>query len=241
METDSMENVNPVEVTHPTLTFVYDHPTLDVELERPVRWMSCAYDGCQALGCFTAPYCEQHCEQVYGLSIRRSTIRFAGLGLFTSRDIHAGQWICPTWGETITCDEATSRYGKDLSKAPFIIAHPRTATAVVDGASEPFIGNFANTQLDLAGVSRAELNNARICERKLGSRNPTWPLWIQATQFIAAGQEIFSYYGGYYTNGKIYDYMYQDQGQYREKPVPVIQLYPPHQQPPVQMHPGFHL
>ncbi|MCU0417287.1 MAG: SET domain-containing protein [Cytophagaceae bacterium] len=61
----------------------------------------------------THPYCPQHTQKVLGLKVAKSTVPFAGLGLFTLKPIKKGDIALFYEGEKLTVKEYNKRYEKE--------------------------------------------------------------------------------------------------------------------------------
>ncbi len=68
---------------------------------------------CQRQTTLSHPYCAIHTREVYGVEIRASQIKAAGLGLWATRDIPKGQVLFNYEGERLTQAEYDERYEDD--------------------------------------------------------------------------------------------------------------------------------
>lgn len=77
----------------------------------------CSYKGrngrCQRKTTITHPYCAQHTRMVLGVSVRKSQIPNAGLGLFAEKSFKTGDYVAQYSGEIISVEEYDKRYSDD--------------------------------------------------------------------------------------------------------------------------------
>jgi SET domain-containing protein len=79
---------------------------------------------CKTMTTITHPYCAKHTRSVLGLFVAKSTIKGAGLGLFTTRPIKKGTYIVEYAGERMPTkkydlryeDESHGEYGMEFNK-----------------------------------------------------------------------------------------------------------------------------
>lgn len=192
----------------------------DITLMYPVAWQKCEYPECGSLCCFTAPLCPHHAEVVLGVSIYHSMIGpSAGLGLYARRSFQEGDWICPIWGEPLTCADVDFRYMQESYNAPFLIGLDKHW--YVDGGTMPFIGHFANTVIGFDGHCDVQKVNARMefrfplrkweklsdQEKQTAGMEKRWCLWLRALGPIMAGQEILLDYGPHFSLTGNYEFI----------------------------------
>lgn len=145
---------------------------------------------CKLRTCIGNPLCWIHNLGQYGVKVKDSTIQDGGKGLFAAKNFADGDWICPHGGENIGADCMNRRYGEQ-NTAPYAIDDE------IDAACERGIGSMTNGKFTRNGRSRPiQEHNAELSIRRGGE------YWLQATQDIAPGEEIFVYYGNAY---ELYD------------------------------------
>lgn len=142
--------------------------------------------------CFGTPICWIHTKQLFGLRIKSSSIAGAGKGLYATRYISAGSWICPYVGELISEQCLDLRYPGDIT-APFTVNNG-DGSNYIDSACKRGIGAIANGIFDNLGVSLPHQNHNAEIEFKPESQMN----WLRATRNIFNGEEIFVYYGNVY-------------------------------------------
>ena len=131
--------------------------------------------------------------QLYRVKIRQSTIPGAGKGVFAVREFEEDESICPCIVESITQNCLDQRYDEDET-APYAITDRRRR--YIDSACRRGIGSMANGRFRADGTSRVlNAHNAVVEPRRAQGR------WLRATKPIAAGGEIFVYYGDEYVLG----------------------------------------
>ena len=119
------------------------------------------------------------------LVVKRSTLKGAGKGLFTKRDIPRGKKIVEYKGEVTTWKDVDSREGMNgyiyyVNRNHVIDAHP----------TKDAVARYAN---DARGIVRsAGINNN--CTYVIEGRK----VYIQSVRNIPAGSEIFVAYGKEY-------------------------------------------
>jgi len=127
-----------------------------------------------------------------GLRVKKSTIQGAGRGLFAAKAFRSGQRIVPYVAASKLA--ASMRTKATIDKrypgnqvAAYVICHGKQARSLCTDASKTSsgVGRFAN---DVPGINNAEF------EWK-GKRQGHV---LVATRHIAAGEEIFAYYGDSY-------------------------------------------
>lgn len=119
--------------------------------------------------------------------VKKSKIKGAGKGLFTTRDIKKGERVLEYLGEIVTEAELDRRAENDIFGYAFYI----TKKKCVDAYYTPNeLARYAN---DAKGVTRVQGLNNNCCYniyKKSG--------WIMAEKNIKAGDEIFVSYGAEY-------------------------------------------
>lgn len=147
---------------------------------------------CSRTTCKMLPFCAQHTKSELGLVIKPSRIPGAGLGLFTAPDvtIQKDEAIAPLRGQEISKEELDRRYG-DFT-APYGVTLNKGK--IEDGATDRFVGHFANTKLNFTGETSAKTGtNARLA---IDPKKNTATL--KATKTILPDTEILLYYGKAY-------------------------------------------
>lgn len=163
-----------------------------------VRCGRCAHikaDGqrCRNRTCFGFPMCWVHNKTVHGVRVMQSTIPNSGKGLFATRPIASGAWICPYGGEEVDDACIDLRYAGNAT-APY--ADQLNNGTNLDAACERGIGSMAQGKFGANGKSLAKnRHNAEGVSRRIGGRRT---IWLRATRAIATGAEIFHYYGDEY-------------------------------------------
>ncbi len=151
---------------------------------------------CKRRVCFGAPTCWQHSKQDYGIKIKESTLEGTGKGLFATRYIPMGAWICPYLGEELQQACLDLRYPGNMT-APYTETDtaPDGTVTIVDSACYRGIGSMSNGLFNQrTGVIRAkESHNSETVYRDEYSQ-----IWLRATRNIPEGREVFVYYGADY-------------------------------------------
>lgn len=127
--------------------------------------------------CIGYPMCWIHNKKLYGIRVKDSTIPGGGKGLFATQPIRGRVYICPYVGENITQECLDSRYEGDVT-APYTVFDNESGI-YVDSACVRGVGAMANT---------SRRTNAEIIERE-------GELWLRATRYIRADEEILVDYG----------------------------------------------
>ena len=145
----------------------------------------CTYEGkkgrCKNMTTITHPYCAKHTKKVMGLSVKKSKIKGAGLGLFAERTFKKGEEICKYEGEILTIDEYDERYADDDMGAYGITLNDKQ---IVDAAlTSSGLGRYA---CDYHGSGKK--NNAEY-------QSDDDEIWIVAIKKIKKGDEIYTDYG----------------------------------------------
>ena len=145
----------------------------------------CAHVGdkgrCKRMTMITHPFCGQHTKEHLGISVRKSNIPQAGLGLFAEKPFAIDDRIVEYSGEKLTTGQYDRRYDKD-SMGSYGIQ-----------LSEKFV---IDAHLTSSGVARyacdfhgsGKKSNAEYVN--FGSR-----IWIVAIKKIKVGDEILTDYG----------------------------------------------
>lgn len=150
---------------------------------------------CRNRVCYGSPLCWQHNKILYGVKSRPSTIPGAGKGLFATRAFAQDAWICPMTCEQITQACLNQRYPGDMT-APYVDVDENQN--ITDCACSRGIGSQANALFDANGlVLDQNLHNANANTRFNANGN-SMGIWIEARTNIAAGDEIFLWYGPNY-------------------------------------------
>lgn len=146
---------------------------------------------CKNRVCIGVSRCWMHSKREYGVRIRPS--QTGGKGLFATRAIGAGSWICPYHGEVINraCldqrypGNTTATYTTTLGRATFN-----------DSACRRGIGSMANGKFRLNGQSQTrQRHNAEIARRPNWVGTSEGSTWLRAIRDIGEGSEVFVYYG----------------------------------------------
>ncbi|MBK6290623.1 MAG: SET domain-containing protein [Ignavibacteria bacterium] len=145
----------------------------------------CAHVGdkgrCKRMTTITHPFCGPHTREHLGITIQKSNIPKAGLGMFAMRTFVADERIVEYSGEKLTTDQYDRRYDKDnmgsygiqLSEK-YVIDARKTSSGV------------ARYACDYHGSGKKP--NAEYVN--FGGR-----IWIVATKRIKPGEEILTDYG----------------------------------------------
>lgn len=170
------------------------HNDAGVSFRRELLISACAHKQCTRNVLIGAPYCERHLSRALNLRIDTSTIRGAGLGVFAvssaqdAQDENSeqpvfcpGDTVCTYVGEVMRMEELTERYGE--TTAPYAISIDDTWA--IDAACYRGVGALINHAIATANTEF--VTNVR--ERAV---------YIVATTFIYAGQELFANYGDEY-------------------------------------------
>lgn len=154
---------------------------------------------CKRRVCFGWPDCWQHTIIEYGVKTRPSTIKGAGKGLFATRPFYKGEWICPYHGQITPKQCLDTLYPGD-TLAPYAVEVDGSGV-FVDSACTRGIGSMANG-LFLGGVSNHRARHNAELQRDFDHSDN---VWLIATKNIAAGQEIFVWYGETYQLDNSYE------------------------------------
>jgi len=129
----------------------------------------------------THPFCGQHTKEHLGVSVRKSNIPMAGLGLFAERTFKADDRIVEYSGERLTTDQYDRRYDRDAMGSYGI------------QLSEKYVIDARKTS---SGVARY------ACDYHGSGKRPNAEyvnfggrIWIVATKRIRPGEEILTDYG----------------------------------------------
>lgn len=129
----------------------------------------------------THPFCGQHTREHLGITIQKSNIPMAGLGMFAVRPFVADERIVEYSGEKLTTDQYDRRYDKD-SMGSYGIQ-----------LSEKYVIDARKTS---SGVARY------ACDYHGSGKKPNAEyinfggrIWIVATKRIKPGEEILTDYG----------------------------------------------
>jgi len=136
---------------------------------------------CEQMTTITHPFCARHTRQILGVSVKKSQIPGAGLGLYAEREFLKGEKIVEYTGELLSHDEFDERYGHESLGAYGITLND---SWVIDAAKTS------------AGVARY------ACDYHGSGRRPNaeyesndHEIWIVAKRTIQPGEEIFTDYG----------------------------------------------
>ena len=145
---------------------------------------------CKNRVCMGVPFCWVHNKQYYGLQIRDSQF---GKGLFATRNMPNGHWICPYVGEVITEACLNLRYPGHRT-APYAV---NDTCQDIDSACRRGIAAMAN------GLFRGTRSRARAVHHAILEYRhaPFNTVWIRAIRDINIGEEIFVHYGSQYRLG----------------------------------------
>lgn len=143
---------------------------------------------------FGYPLCSVHNKLKYGVQIKPSTIPGAGKGLFATRTVPKGSWLCPYVGEQTTMSCIHKRYPGTMT-APYTMQLP--GGIAVDSALVRGIGSLANGKFNAdKTVSSLGRHNCVARVRPVGDGIPG--PWLKTTKTIKGGREIFLWYGEKY-------------------------------------------
>jgi SET domain-containing protein len=145
----------------------------------------CAHVGekgrCKRMTTTTHPFCGPHTKEHLGVSVRKSNIPMAGLGLFAERPFNVDERIVEYSGERLTTDQYDRRYDRDAMGSYGI------------QLSEKYVIDARKTS---AGVARY------ACDYHGSGKRPNAEyvnfggrIWIVATKRIRPGDEILTDYG----------------------------------------------
>lgn len=145
----------------------------------------CAHVGdtgrCKRMTTITHPFCGQHTREHLGITIQKSNIPKAGLGMFAIRTFVADERIVEYSGEKLTTDQYDRRYNKDSMGSYGIQLSEKY---VIDARKTT--SGVARYACDYHGSGKKP--NAEYIN--FGGR-----IWIVATKRIKAGEEILTDYG----------------------------------------------
>ncbi len=129
----------------------------------------------------THPFCGQHTREILGVSVRKSAIPKAGLGLFAERVFNVDDRVVEYTGEKLTTEQYDRRYKNDALGSYGI------------QLSEKFVLDARKTT---SGVARY------ACDYHGSGKKPNAEyvnfggrIWIVATRKIKIGDEILTDYG----------------------------------------------
>jgi hypothetical protein len=143
---------------------------------------------CRRRVCFGYPSCWQHTIADYGIKIRSSTVINGGKGLFATRNIPQGTWICPYLGELITETCLNIRYPGDETA---IYVEPLRPGVYIDSACQRGIGSMANGLFTPNGIPLpASFHNVLAFYRPELDQ-----VWLWARRNIPQNTELFLHYG----------------------------------------------
>ncbi len=146
----------------------------------------CAHVGkkgqCEKMTTTTHPYCNKHTKKVLGVSVKKSSIKGAGKGLFAARDFKKGENIVQYTGEILTVAQYDKRYGDDAMGAYGITLNDNQ---VIDAAKTS--SSVARYACDFHGSNLKGPNAQYESDDK--------EVWIVALRKIKKGEEIFTDYG----------------------------------------------
>lgn len=145
----------------------------------------CAHIGdqgrCKRMTTSTHPYCGPHTRLHFGVSVRKSSIPKAGMGLYAEKAFEVDDRIVEYTGEKLTTDQYERRY-KTEQLGSYGLA-----------LSEKYVIDARRTD---AGVARY------ACDYHGSGQKPNAEyvnfggrVWIVATRRIKPGEEIFTDYG----------------------------------------------
>ena len=131
----------------------------------------------------THPYCSKHTKSELGLSVRKSNIPNAGMGLFAERPFKKGQNIAQYGGEVLTTAQYDKRYERDAMGAYGVQLDEER---VIDARKTT--AGVARYACDYHG-SRRKPNAEYVADDEVSQ------VWIVATRHIKKGDEILTDYG----------------------------------------------
>jgi len=145
----------------------------------------CAYRGvkgrCKRKTSVTHPYCGPHTKSEMGLSVRKSNIAKAGLGLFAERAFKKDEQICEYTGDKLTIAQYDKRYGEDAMGSYGLQLNDKY---VIDAAKTT--SGVARYACDFHG-SRKRPNAEYVSD--------SGHVYIVAIRNIKLGDEIYTDYG----------------------------------------------
>jgi SET domain-containing protein len=142
---------------------------------------------CTRKTCKYVEMCWQHTKKEKSLVVKKSSIKGAGDGLYTTKEIKKGDKVASYTGEKKTrqeYDQNISGYGVEITKQMILDAR----------STQTGLGRYVN-DCRAANKRRGECkgNNARFTvDRKSDSVS------VKATKRIKAGEEVFLSYGRKY-------------------------------------------
>jgi uncharacterized protein len=136
---------------------------------------------CNAQTTITHPYCWRHTQKVLGVTVRKSAIPFAGLGLFATRMFSIGDAIVEYRGKRMSMRAYNAKYEHELHGAYGMQLNRST---VLDAAETAW--GVARYACDYHGSGKK--NNAEFV-------NENGRIWIIAIWPIKPHQEILVDYG----------------------------------------------
>lgn len=119
--------------------------------------------------------------------VKKSTLKGAGKGLFTKKDIKKGERIIEYLGEIVTEAELDRRAEKDIYGYAFYISKKKCVDAYFTPKE---LARYANDAKGLTKIKGITNNCCYVVYKNSG--------WIKAEKNIAAGSEIFVAYGAEY-------------------------------------------
>lgn len=151
---------------------------------------------CRRRTCKYGPQCWQHTRKNFGVTVKRSTIRGAGLGLFAYKSFNAGDNIVRYTGKKKTRARLDEQYPGD-TLAPYAVALSTDPAHVIDSRkTSSGVARYANDAGYRPNSNRyhRNRNNAEFDE------NDDGVIMIKAKRNIPRGSEIFVEYGPEYWN-----------------------------------------
>lgn len=147
----------------------------------------CAYVGkngrCAINTSITHPLCARHTKSEMGLSVRKSNVPNAGLGLFAERTFKKDEQIARYGGEILTTAQYDKRYNADAMGAYGVQLDDNR---VIDARKTT--AGVARYACDYHG-SHKKPNAEYVADDEAGE------VWIVATRAIKKGDEILTDYG----------------------------------------------
>lgn len=136
---------------------------------------------CKRMTVITHPFCGQHTREHLGVTVAKSNIAKAGLGLFAEKVFNVEDRIVEYSGEKLTTDQFDRRYDKDNMGSYGIMLSEKH---VIDARKSN--SGVARYACDYHGSGKRP--NAEYVN--FGGR-----IWIVATKKIKVGSEILTDYG----------------------------------------------
>jgi len=145
---------------------------------------------CKLTTCIRVQYCYIHAKKILHLEVKKSTLRNAGCGLFTTVDIKSGDKIVEYIGETLTVNQKEKRYPNNNGNYLLQINKKGNKKGNVNG----YINAFCIRGIAAMANAREDRDDCNAYFKIINKK-----LWLVADQYdIKANSEIFAWYGSDY-------------------------------------------